>query len=143
MLAINNNHISHLNLVTSHTNNNKQRWLDVKSINTADEITQEYKNICKKFNSDDKWVLIVNPENDSLDKLAITPNVNRAKVLQVHSNKVNVSIKNIEAALKKGNCSVVVLNNVSFSESELFNLSTSAQKGHTKCIILNNKPSLH
>lgn len=142
MLAINNNPISHLNLVTSNRNN-KRCWLDIRSTLTADEITQEYKSICKEFHNDDKWVLIVNPENDSLDQLAITPNVNQTKILQVHSHKVNVSIKNIQTALNKGNCSVVVLNNVSLCESDLVKLKASAQKGHTKCIILNNKSSLH
>lgn len=143
MLAINNNYISHLNLVTADENTYKQNWLDIKSINTSDEVAQEYKNICSKFHSTSKWVLIVNPENNSLDELSISANISHTKVLQVHSNKVNVSVKNIEAALKKGNCSAVVLNNVILSESELLTLSTSAQKGGTKCIILNSKTFLH
>jgi len=143
MLAIKTNHISTLNLLNSSATNDERHWLNIKSVNTSADLTAEYKNICHKFRSDNKWVLMVNPENDSLDQLAHSRNNGGNKVLRVHSNKVNVSIENIKTALNKGNCSVVVLCNTSFNKTELDLLSHYAKNGKTPCIVLKNETTIH
>lgn len=143
MLAIKTNHISNLNLLNSRVTNKSYRWLNMKSVNTPTDLTTEYRNICNKFRSDNKWVLMVNPENDSLDQLASSRATNGDKVLRVYSNKVNVNIENIETALSKGNCSVIVLCNASFNEAELTRLNNYAKQGKTQCIILKSKTVIH
>ena len=54
-----------------------------------------------------------------------------------------VRLENIETALRKGNCSAVIINNASFTEVELSQLYSSAKEGNTQCIILNNKKLMH
>ena len=148
MLAIKDNNIRHLDsinsdAVNSDAVNNEYHWLNARTINTPLSLTKEYLNICKEFHNNNKWILMVNPENDCLDELSTKSDNNSLKVLRVHSNKVNVSVNNIETALRKGNCSVVVLCNAFFTESELTSLSASAKKGNTQCIILKNKLTFH
>ena len=143
MLSLKSNTISNLKAINSDTINNNYNWLNVRTINTPVSLTAEYLNICKEFQNNNKWILMVNPENVCLDELSTKADNNSLKVLRVHSNKVNVSVNNIETALKKGNCSVVVLCNASFTESELLSLSASAKKGNTQCIILKNKYTIH
>jgi cell division inhibitor SulA len=143
MLAIKNNRINHLNLISSKAINDDKHWIDIRKVNESRNLTEEYRSICTEFHTSNKWVLMVNPENETLDELAAKSDISRSKVLRVHSTKVKVSIQNIETALRKGNCSVVVLCNAHFSESELLTLSASAKKGNTPCIILKNKHTIH
>ncbi len=143
MLAIKTNHISNLNLINSKATNDDHHWLTVKSVDTASELTNEYNNICENYCSKNKWVLMINPESESLDQLASSQNTHSEKILRVHSNKVNVSVNNIKTALDKGNCSVVVLCNPTFSENQLMQLSDYAKEGKTQCIVLKSNPVLH
>lgn len=86
---------------------------------------------------------MINPENSSLESMENISKKSFSKILRVNSNKVNVRLENIETALRKGNCSAVIINNASFTDVELSQLYSSAKEGNTQCIILNNKNLMH
>lgn len=143
MLSIKTNKISKLNINKLEAVNDSRLWLNIKDVSSDNAFTEQYLKICSQHQIKNKWILIVNPENNSLDNMQNLPEESFSCILRVHSNKVNVKIENIETALRKGNCSAVILNNTSFDESELAQLYASARLGHTQCIILNNKVSVH
>jgi len=143
MNLINTNKIIDLHFSTSEAVNDSAHFLNVKSINSTEELTEQYSNIYDQCKMKNKWVLMVNPEQHSLENMNVTSTTSTPRILQVHSNNMHIKVKNIETALRKGHCSAVVLCNVHFNEKELAQLYTSAKQGNTQCIILNNKTTVH
>ncbi|WP_077341668.1 SulA-like leucine-rich domain-containing protein [Pseudocolwellia agarivorans] len=143
MLAIKDNNISKLNVIKLEAVNDSIQWLNIKDINGAEALTQQYSEIYQQYHVNNKWILMINPENNSLGGMENISKKAFSKILQVNSNKVTVKVENIETALRKGNCSAVILNNASFTEEELSQLYLSAKEGNTQCIILNNKKLMH
>ena len=143
MLPIKNHKISTLNINKQEAVNDPTLWLNVKELSNENLLAEQYSKIYSQYQVKNKWILMINPENNSFDNMQNIPKENLSRILRVHSNKVNVKIENIETALLKGNCSAVILNNTSFNSEELAQLYKSAKKGNTQCIILNNKISIH
>ena len=123
-------------------------WLDIINIENKADLSKQYADICQQHHLDNKWILMINPEDLSLSQLANTNGIDTSKILKVNTNKSKVALKNIENALSKGNCSAVVLCNASLKHEEIFKLNRSAQQGKTACIVLKqnvatSSPFLH
>ena len=128
----------------------EQTWLELSQVESYTEVSNQYADICHKHKQEKKWVLIINPEESSLEQLASTHGVDISKVLCVSfkgKNKTNnlldeksahLDIEQIKSVLSRGNCSAVILSNASFNKTEMNELGTSAKLGETHCIILKN-----
>ena len=121
---------------------NNDTWLDIRNVNN-DELSAHYTNICQQHKREKKWILMINPENKSLEQLANNGNIDPTKILKINDKKVNVNLENIATALSKGNCSAVVLRNTCFKQEQLSALMNCAKKGNTQCIVLNSFETLH
>lgn len=117
---------------------NSSRWLDIRNIHSKATLSKQYADICQKHQLEDKWILMINPEDNSLNQLAETNKINASRILRVNTSKSKIDIKNIESALTKGNCSAVILCNASLKHEEMFKLNRCAQQGKTACIVLKN-----
>lgn len=142
---------------TKRTSISEQSWLELSHVDNSIDLSNQYANICQQHKQEKKWVLIINPEEASLEQLASKHGVDISKVLCVSfkgKNKVNnllddrsahLDIEQIQSVLSRGNCSAVILSNASFNHAEMQALNTSAQLGETHCVLLNNnkKSNLH
>lgn len=137
------NNINTLCKINTTAVNDSTEWLHIRNINNSNDLTKQYKEIYQKYQMNNKWVLMINPENNSLDNIENTSDLSLSKILKVNSNKVNVKLENIETALRKGNCSAVIINNALFNDAELSQLYSSAKLGNTQCIILNTSKLIH
>ncbi|XQW86606.1 hypothetical protein ACOYR1_07750 [Thalassotalea piscium] len=117
--------------------------LTIIDIDNDQALSQHYGEICRQYNTNHKWILMINPDEQPLAQLSKQGEINTANVLKVNANKVNVVISNIEHALSKGNCSVIVLCNPLLSSQEIEKLSICARLGKTKCIVIRNNRSVH
>jgi cell division inhibitor SulA len=121
----------------------ENQWLDIREQINDFELSQQYVDICQKHSLENKWILMINPQNNSLDQLNSSNNIDSSKVLRVNTNKVKINIKNVSTALSKGNCAAVVLCNACLNENELTELISYARQGKTQCIVLNNNKTIH
>jgi cell division inhibitor SulA len=137
MLSLKSNNINQINTAKLVAVNDSTQWLSIKDVRSKKELTNQYSHIYKQNHEKNKWILMINPENNSLENIENISDKTFPKILQVSSNKVNVRLENIETALKKGNCSAVIINNALFSEAELSKLYISARQGNTQCFIFN------
>ncbi|GAA6204417.1 hypothetical protein [Thalassotalea sp. SU-HH00458] len=135
--------INHLTINNPIDLNNTNSWLDVRGIDNSHQLSDQYEDICRKHEINKKWILMINPENQSLATLSKSTNVDTSKILKVNTNKTKIDIKNIEFALGNGNCAAVILCNPSLKDEELAQLNYFAEKGQTACIVLKNKQQLH
>ncbi|MDT0602159.1 hypothetical protein [Thalassotalea castellviae] len=135
--------INHLTINNPIDLNKASRWLDVRGIDNSHQLSDQYEDICRKHEINKKWILMINPENQSLATLSKSTNVDTSKILKVNTNKTKIDIKNIEFALGNGNCAAVILCNPSLKDEELAQLNYFAEKGQTACIVLKNKQQLH
>ncbi len=117
-------------------------WIDVKKVESDASLEHEYEKLCQKHESNKKWILMIDPEMQSLRK-AVRSQSDSSNVLLLNSAKVNVNMKAIETALCSGNCSAVVLCNSEFEQDQITHLNHCARQGKTKCILLNHSSSLH
>ncbi|WP_085297107.1 hypothetical protein [Cognaticolwellia mytili] len=115
---------------------NKKQWCNIINVEDSLDLSKEYQNICQNHYTDNKWILMINPENESLDQLADMGKIDPAKILKVNANKVSVNFEHIKKALLKGNCSALILSNAQFNQAELNELSSCAALGKTQCILL-------
>jgi len=122
---------------------NNDSWLNVNEIKSESNIASHYANLCQKHEQKNKWILMVNPEEKPLETLSTNAKINTANILRVNGNNKPIKLTNIKMALKTGNCSAVILCNTSFKEEEISQLMSSAKKGKTQCILLNNQNTLH
>lgn len=128
----------------------EQAWLKLANVESHQELSSHYVNICQQHNQDKKWVLFINPEESSIEQLAHTHGVDISKVLCVSfkgKNKVNnlldsksahLDIEQIKNVLCRGNCSAVILSNASFGVDEMAALDSCARLGETHCVLLKN-----
>jgi len=117
----------------------KEKWCDVRSITNKVELSQQYTEIFEKHDFDNKWILMINPEEKSLQMLSIQGKINPNKILKVNIQQRNISLETIEHTLEQGHCSAVILCNATLENSQLSQLTHFAEKGQTKCIILKNQ----
>ena len=127
---------SKLNLKERSITNEKANWCDVRSIANEFELSQQYTEIFEKHDLDNKWILMINPEEKPLQQLSTQGKIDPNKILKVNIHHRNISLKTIKEALEKGHCSAVILCNAKLDKSQLTQLTQFAEKGQTKCIIL-------
>lgn len=128
----------------------EQACLKLANVDNHQELSSHYVNICQKHNQEKKWLLFINPEESSIEQLALTHGVDISKVLCVSfkgKNKVNnllnsksahLDIEQIKSVLCRGNCSAVILSNASFAADEMADLDNCARLGETHCLLLKN-----
>ncbi|WP_281557166.1 SulA-like leucine-rich domain-containing protein [Thalassomonas sp. RHCl1] len=140
MLESNNIDINHLNSKQLPPGN---AWLNIKNIESQQQCSKQYTDICQQHYQQKKWILVINPEKNALECLSDSTWLDTSKILQVNTNKVKVNLENIEKALSKGNCAAVILSNASLAQAELSHLADCARKGKTPCFILKSSHTLH
>jgi len=129
-------------------------WLSLINVTNQFELSSQYAQVCQQHRKAKKWVLIINPDELSLEQLANYHGIDISKILCVNlKNKLAVTqsnreilldIEQIKAVLKKGNCSAVILSNATFDSQEIAQLNHCAQQGETQCVLLkNHAPSNH
>jgi len=111
-------------------------WCNIIRVNSSGDLSEKYQDICQNHHNDNKWILMINPENDSLDQLSNMGKINPEKILKVNANKVNISLEHIKNTLLKGNCSAMILSNAHYNKAQLQEISRCAAQGKTQCIIL-------
>ncbi len=117
-------------------------WFDVRHVSNVSQLSSEYQDLCLKHERNNKWILMVDAEVDSLRRVS-HDQFDKSKVLLVNSNKVKVNLAAIETALCSGNCSAVILCDSMFEDEQIEKLCESARRGKTKCILLNRSNKLH
>jgi len=118
-------------------------WIDVINIESHDNLSDQYADICQQHELQKKWILMINPEAQSLEVLNQAAHIDTSKILTVNTKQSKIDMKNIASAFCKGNCSAVILCNPSLKNEELKQLNQYAEKGKTTCIVLNNRQRLH
>ena len=136
MNSANNFNTNKLNLKSINVTVKEANWCDVRSIANKLEISQQYTEIFEKYGLDNKWILMINPEEKPLQKLSTQGKIDPRKILKVNIHQRNISLKTIQHTLQKGHCSAVILCNATLDKSQLSQLTHFAEKGQTKCIIL-------
>ncbi len=118
-------------------------WIDVINIENQDNLSKQYADLCQQHELQKKWILMINPEAQSLEVLNQSTDIDTSKILTVNTKQSKIDMKNIASAFCKGNCSAVILCNPSLKNEELKQLNRYAEKGKTACIVLNNRQRLH
>ncbi|MGB1199198.1 MAG: hypothetical protein ACPG46_09120 [Thalassotalea sp.] len=121
----------------------KNNELKIIDVNNSINLSHQYAAICRQYRVENKWILMINPEEHSLGQLNQLSDINTSSVLKVHANKVNVVLQNIESALRKGNCAAVVLCNPILSNKEIELLNKCTQSSQTSCIVIRDHKQLH
>ncbi|WP_286235689.1 hypothetical protein [Thalassotalea sediminis] len=129
--------------LTSKNNKSRFHWLNVQSVDESHQASMQYVEICQRHALDKKWVLLVNPEGASLTALNELKHLDTSKILKVNTAKTPVSLDNIKSALRKGNCSAVVLCNPCLKQEEIKELQEYARLGKTECVVLTKQNTLH
>lgn len=135
--------INHLNINKQISLIKTDNWIDIRGIENPHNLSDQYEDICMKHEINNKWILMINPEDQSLATLSKSRKVDISKILKVNTNKTKIDIKNVKSALSNGNCAAVILCNPSLKDGELAQLSHYAEKGQTTCIVLKNNQQLH
>ena len=136
-LHLNNNNLIAQRKIKEVVNNRHSReWCNIVQVTSAVELSEKYQSICQHHGNENKWILMINPENEPLDQLSNLGKINPAQILKVNANKVNVNLEHIKNTLLKGNCSAMILSNAQFSEAEISEISNCAALGKTHCIML-------
>ena len=117
--------------------------LDIRTLSDEEMVKSEYASICSEYGANGQWIMMINPEEDSLEQLASNEAIDPSRVLKVNSRHREVRLNNIERALLKGNCSALILCNPKLANNEVNRLTKMASKGKTQCIILNTKHQIH
>jgi len=128
-------------LMPSDINNTplESSWCDIRSITSKQELSLHYADICQQHELNNKWVLMINPDEKPLQQLSSQGKIDPKRILKVNINQRDIKMKSIEEALEKGHCSAVILCNATLEQSQVTQLNYYAKKGKTQCIILNKR----
>jgi len=135
--SINNNHAIKPYLTEAYSK------LTVKNPNNKVSLANEFVNICQQYDQDERWILMIDPQEKDIAFLNQNKQINRSKILRVNSNKVKLDSKNIKSTLAKGNCSAIILCDSKFAKQQLTSFNQYAKQGNTQCIVLNSTQKLH
>jgi len=116
-------------------------WFQHTNVTNDFELSSQYAHICHQHKQEKKWLLFINPEENSIEKLAKTHGVDVSKILMVNykssiTNRAKIALAQITSVLSKGNCSAVILSNSLFNADEIAELEISAKKGKTHCFLM-------
>jgi hypothetical protein len=143
-LKLNNNNLAITPVINlSREINLSSAWCNTISVKNSYDISEKYQDICQNHYDDNKWILMINPVNESLEKLSNMGKINPAKILKVNANKVNVSLEHIKNTLLKGTCSAMILSDSNYNQAELKEISRCAALGKTQCILLQRTDFQH
>lgn len=143
-LKLNNNNLAITPVINlSRAINLSSAWCNTISVKNSYDISEKYQDICQSHHDDNKWILMINPVNESLEQLSNMGKINPAKILKVNANKVNVSLEHIKNTLLKGTCSAMILSDSNYNKAELKEISRCAALGKTQCIILQKTDFQH
>jgi len=132
------------NLVKSKTENvNYNPWLDIQNVDNTKQLSQLYNKVCQQHKHEKKWILVINPEDETLEKLSLSRDIDTSKILRVNINKHSLNLTGINKALSKGNCSAVILSDAALKQDDISQLTQSAWQGKTHCIMLNSAITMH
>lgn len=136
-LKLNNNNLL-VNSLTKSTSitANKRQWCNIVNVKDVCDISDNYLSICQTHCADNKWILMINPDDKPLVQLSSEGKIDPAKILKVNANKVNVNFIHIKNTLLKGNCSAIILAKTEFNQKQIAELSTYAEQGKTQCILV-------
>ena len=81
---------SKLNLKERSITNEKANWCDVRSIANEFELSQQYTEIFEKHDLDNKWILMINPEEKPLQQLSTQGKIDPNKILKVNIHHRNI-----------------------------------------------------
>ncbi|MEW6982792.1 hypothetical protein AAD001_09100 [Colwelliaceae bacterium 6471] len=123
--------------------NKLPHWVDIVDVASTHELFNYYAQICQQYSHEKKWILLVNPTDDSVEMLAHEHNVDVSKILRVNTKKYAMNFSHIEKVLRKGNCSAIVFCDTAFLQSQISQLNTNAQYSNTQCIMLKTPTRLH
>lgn len=137
------NKISNLESKLFNDTFNNETWVEQCFTKNEESIDKEYAKIFKEYKHDRKWILMINPDQKSLERLTLNKMINVENVLCVYSEKNKLNMANVKSALCKGNCSTVVLCNSDISQAELNAISKCAEQGKTSCVLLNQANTIH
>lgn len=122
-------------------NRESTSWVEVINAHCNQDTAEIYSSVCKSHQLDNKWILMINPEDEKLESLSRQKSIDAEKILRVHTSKTLTNVNNIAKALKKGNCAAIILCNSNVESHQLHHLISSANQGKTKCIMLNTQPT--
>lgn len=128
---------NNVNLLPNHDTS----WLQRLNIDNHQSLFDHYSMTCQKNQQQNKWVLIINPDEASIEQLSSTTNIDPSKILCTKANTEILTISLINKILLRGNCSAVILTNTTFAQHEIEELTANAKIGETQCILL--KTVLH
>ena len=86
MNSVNYFNTNKLNLKVRSVTVKEDNWCDVRSIANKVELSQQYTEIFEKHDLDNKWILMINPEDESLQKLSTQGKIDPRKILKVNIN---------------------------------------------------------
>lgn len=99
-------------------------WCDIRSITSKQELSLQYADICQQHKLNNKWVLMINPDEKPLLQLSQQGIIDPKRILKVNINQRNIKMKSIEEALAKGHCSAVILCNATLENSQVNQLTS-------------------
>ena len=145
-----NTNTNNINTINNSCDNNSQgniHWLQHGNVNGDLELSTQYASICQQHKQEKKWVLFINPQESSIEKLAKTHGIDASKILRVNYKNTaktcpKIALTQIKSVLNKGNCAAVILSNSVFEAQEIAQLESAAKAGKTQCFVL-EKNQLH
>lgn len=133
-----------LNTNTVHsTEQTNDHWLKFKTLTKETLYASELSDICQKFQNENRWVLVINPDEEPLMALSSNENIDGSKLLRVDSQGKTIPLESIQKTLARGNCAAVVVCNNQLANEHITELKNYAKQGKTHCIILNTPRQLH
>ena len=126
----------HMNTFISAQANSETNPLISQQMETLANVYSSHKNA-------NKWIMMIDPEDGALKSLTNNNDLDTRKILRVHSERVKVGAESIQAALKKGTCSAVVLCKKLFAQQQIDALSQLAKQSNTDFIVLNDQVTVH
>lgn len=151
MLVVNKLSLNHIQSTLAHNvtvestaaKSINKNWCQVVNVTNKQDFIGNYQKFCKKYQHGNKWILMINPENDALCELSLQDEISTNRILKIDTRKVNVNFKHLKQTLLRGNCSAVILSHEKFTPAELEELTDYAQEGATKLIVLKQNTQLH
>ena len=100
------------------------------------EIGQVYADVCKAHQLNNKWIMMIDPEDEALNSICFESELDTKKILKVDTDGKQLSLETLEKTLKQGNCSAVIVGNKAFDSESMARLNKCAQAGNTTCVVL-------
>jgi cell division inhibitor SulA len=111
--------------------------MQITQLKEQHQISDELASIYHKTCDDNRWILMIDPEEQQINELVHKHNLTSHKLLRVSSQGKKLTLDKIEKALAKGHCAAIVLCNSEVTPESISSLMACAQHGKTRCIILN------